>query len=480
MQREFNRTTILIAGLGAVVGGLAIARLLAFPGLVLLIFVLIFILLLAGRRRTSLLIAVVFIGLLIGWFRGSYTYGELNYLKSFSGQKISVEGVAKTDAIYGDKSQIQFELEKINIIDPEQSALPGIFKISGYGEPMIYRGDKVVVTGKLFPTRGSKQAAIAYAELTRTGEHSSWDESLRQNFVAGMYNALPEPQASFGLGLLIGQRSTLPEATLLALSAVGLTHIIAVSGYYLTIIVRGVNRSNIFRSKFQQLVTAITLICGFILITGFSASIVRAGLISILGLWAWYFGRKLRPILSIALVAALTGMINPFYVWSDIGWYLSFLAFFGVLIVAPQLQKRLFKKRSPSNMAQIITETICAYLLTLPLIMYIFGKASMVALVANLLVVPLVPFAMLFSAIAGISGMIAPVLSPWFAMPAKVLLTYMLDIASWLASLPFSQILAKLGTYQMLICYGLILVFLLVLTNKNTRNKRANKVVSRT
>ncbi len=469
MKREFRRTSIITAGCFAVLGGIGFARLYDFTNLAFILGAGFLIILAAKKPRLSLFIIAIAFGFMLGWWRGSISYSELNYLRSFSGQEVTVEGIAKTDSIYGDKSQVEFELERVSLVNPDNSQLPGVFKISGYGEPMIYRGDLVEVTGKLFPTRGSKQAVIAYADLARLGDAKSWDESLRQNFVAGMYNALPEPQASFGLGLLIGQRSTLPTATLLALSAVGLTHIIAVSGYNLTILVRAVNRTKIFGSRFQQLMASLLLIGVFILITGFSASIVRAGLIAGLGLWAWYYGRTLRPILAIAFTACLTGLINPFYVWSDVGWYLSFLAFFGVLITAPALVKRFYKNKKPKWFMLVLIETLCAYVMTLPLIMYIFGQVSVVALVANLLVIPLIPLAMFFSVIAGIAGTIIPQFSAYIALPAKILLSYILDVADALASLSFAQVSAKLSTPQMLVMYGLVIALVVILILKNDR-----------
>src|SRR5205807_2186671 len=104
-----------------------------------------------------------------------------------------------------------------------------------------------------------------------------------------------------------------------------------VSGYNLTIIIRGLNRLKL-GSKYQRLILSLAFIAFFVLVTGFSASIVRAAIVSTLSLWAWFYGRKIRAVLLIAFTAALTGLINPFYIWGDLGWYLSFLAFFGVLI----------------------------------------------------------------------------------------------------------------------------------------------------
>ena len=110
-----------------------------------------------------------------------------------------------------------------------------------------------------------------------------------------MQTALPEPNASFGLGILVGQRNNLPTELYQQMIMVGLVHIVAVSGYNLTILVRAVGRLKLF-SKYQQLILSLLVIAAFLLVTGFSASIVRAAIVSTLGLIAWFYGRKPQPI----------------------------------------------------------------------------------------------------------------------------------------------------------------------------------------
>src|SRR3990167_9481972 len=451
-----RRTTLITVGCLATLAGIGLSRKVSFdPGHLILL--LIALLILLPRKNLASLTVVIVLGLAFGLWQGTVYMDHVDDIQALSGQKVTLAVTAKTNSVYGKKSQMEFSAGNAKLIEPFQQDLAGSFAIIGFGVNMVYRGDQIRVSGKLYPSRGSNQARISYAELSKMATDSNWLNSLTRKFSAGMYNALPEPQASFGLGILIGQRSNLPDYTLLALSVVGLTHIIAVSGYNLTILVRGVGRvKKIFGSKFQRLVISLALIGTFILITGFSASIVRAALIAGLGLLAWYYGRQLRAVLALSLVAAVTGLFNPFYVWGDIGWYLSFLAFFGVLIMAPLVTKLLFKKREPRGMTLILFETLAAYVMTLPLIMFIFVKLSVVALAANLLVVPLVPFAMLFSTVAGIAGMINPVFSAWLAVPAKLLLTYILDVAYWLSDLSFSQVLTGLTTTQMIILYGLL------------------------
>lgn len=452
---RYKRTTLITIGCLSVLAGLGLSRRISLePQLYWM--VLLPVIFLIKRKSTLSLYVIIAIGLCIGIWRGTSFMVNVYDLQSIYGQKVTIQATATSNSVYGNNYQMEFTASSVKLINPHSQNLSGSFRVSGFGEPMVYRGDRLDITGKIFPSRGSSQSRISFAQLNTITPDDSWLNGLTRRFGAGMSNALPEPQASLGMGILIGQRSNLPDYTLAALSIVGLTHIIAVSGYNLTILVRAVSRFKFFGSKFQKLVASLALIGTFLLITGFSASIVRAAAIAGLGLWAWYYGRKLRPILSLSLVAAATAVINPFYIWGDIGWYLSFLAFFGVLILAPAIGKKLFGNREPRGVVQILLETFAAYLMTLPLIMFIFGKLSVVALLANLLVIPLVPFAMLFSAVAGVAGMIIPTVSGWLAVPANLTLTYILDVAYALSKFSFAQVLTKLSLVQMVAIYGLI------------------------
>lgn len=455
---RFRRTTLIITFCFALLVGLGLARkisidlawwlLLFAPTLVLL-----------RRKNIVSFVLVVLVGLSIGMWRGGIYMQKLNDIKLLSGHSVSVEGTATADAVYGSKYQLEFTASDIKLIKPNQNDMAGNFKISGFGVKMVYRGDRIRATGKLFPMRGSNQARMAYTQLEVVGQGNQFIDKLTRTFTTGMQNALPEPQASFGLGLLVGQRTNLPQQIILQLTMVGLIHIVAVSGYNLTILVRAAQKLRI-NSKYQRTMLALALIVGFILVTGFSASIVRAAVVSVLSLWAWYYGRDLRPLLIIAFAAALTGLYNPFYVWSDLGWYLSFLAFFGVLIIAPLIVVRF--KKAPSVLTIVLIETLCAEIMTLPLIMMTFGQMSLVALLANLLVVPLIPAAMLLSAVAAIAGAVTPATTGWFAWPANLLLTYILDVVHILSSIPSIFLHVSISPTLMISSYTLIVLLILV------------------
>ncbi len=382
-------------------------------------------------------------------------------------EPVKIIGTAMTDAVYDDRAQLSFDMSELQLTEPYSQKLVGKIGAAGFGEYMVYRGDRVEVTGKFYPTRGSRIANISFAEISVRARSNSVLYAVTRNFAAGLQNALPEPLASFALGLLIGQRNNLPDDLATVLSAVGLTHIIAVSGYNLTIMVRAGRKTFGQRSKFQTLFGSVVLIFSFLLITGLSPSIVRAAIISSLSLGAWYYGRNFKPVLLIMFTAALTALWNPLYIWSDIGWYLSFLAFFGILIMSPLLFKRF--KRQWGMVGQMVLETLSAQVMTLPLILYIFGTSSYVALITNVLVVPLIPIAMLLSFVAGTAGMIIPNLAGWLSWPARFVLTYQLDIANFFARLPHFKFETQVSLGAMIFMYLNLLVVISILWHKQAK-----------
>lgn len=444
-----RRSTFLIVLCVALLLGLLAAKF-TYPAtnqwLVSLIFLLP--LLFISKTRIPVLIFMFFV---LGWWRGGMLQTEYQYIAQSFNQKVTVVGLALEDGYYSYNGQLETSviLKSIN-----GKNTIGTITVRGYTSS-IMRYDTLEITGKIRPTKGGKQAVISYAEINKISSAESRVEVFRRSFIASMQSILPEPASGLGVGILVGQRNLLPNDVESSLQVAGLTHIIAVSGYNLTIIINAVRRSSKRLSRFQVVAVSATLIYLFLLITGFSPSIVRASMVAGIGLLAWYYGRTVRPLLLILLTAALTGFYNPFYVWGDIGWYLSFLAFSGVLIIAPLIIK-LFARKELPLLPTVAIESFSAQLMTLPLIMYVFGKISLVGFFANVIIVPLVPVAMLASSIAGLSGIISPIIGGWVAIPARVLLNSMVRVAEWFADWPHASSAVYLSFSSMILLYVLI------------------------
>ncbi len=477
LVRRLNRQYIVCAACLALAAGTLVARVLPLHSTAWLWSVVPFVALSLRRHNITTLVLLGVLAFGVGWWRGSYFVHRLDINQSLYEQKVTIVGRATDDAVYGKQYQLEFSLSDARALSPGAVPIVGGITVRGFGEPVIYRGDIVRVTGKLFPTRGNNVASISYANLTVMQRDTSWVNDVRRKFAAGMQSALPEPLASFSLGLLIGQRSTLPDEVNDQLRRVGLTHIIAVSGANLTIIVTACRKLLAKRSKFQTMASCLLLLGLFLLMTGSCPPIVRASIISLLGLWAWYYGREISAIVLVLVGAAITVLANPLYLWGNVSWYLSFLSFFGVLIVGPLVRVRLYGDREPGLVSGVVLETLCASVLVIPYVLYIFGQTSLVSLPANILVVPLIPFAMLLGLAAGLAGMLLPVLAGWFAWPAVMLLTYMLDVSALLSRVPHAFVEHVGVSWQtMTEMYGIIGVVLIILRNKARKLRKSDRL----
>lgn len=142
----------------------------------------------------------------------------------------------------------------------------------------------------------------------------------------------------------------------------------------------------------------------------------------------------------IVYVAAVSAFVNPQYAWGDLGWLLSFAAFTGILVVAPIVTRLLYKKDDePGAVARLVVETLSAELMTLPIIIVSFGYLPVLALLANVLVAPVIPAAMFFTFVAGVTGWIAPWLN-LLAYPASIVIAYVVAIVEKLSSVDWARV----------------------------------------
>ena len=464
-----QRTTIISLVCGTALAGLALG--LGFPGIVagwwywpLAAF--------GAAAAFARVAGLMTLALAVGFWRAESYIATRSDLTALIGQKVTVAGEIVDDPVIDPRGFTTFKIG-----DPRINDRPTTGALQVYMQRVnLHRGWQVSATGKIKPGYGNQPIELSYPKLTVTSTAQSWLERARQNFFVGMKTALPEPVASFALGLLVGIRALIPKDMQTQLTAVGLSHLVAVSGYNLTIIVAATARILKRLGRGPTLAASFWLMGAFLIVTGASASIVRASLVATLSLIAAFYGRRFQPVTLIAMAAAATALFQPNYL-TDLGWLLSFLAFFGILVIAPAVSARL---NNPKRLiAQLTIETSAAQIMTLPLILFIFGNLSPVAPLANLLVLPLVPLAMLVCFIAGLAGIIIPAFAGWLAWPANLLLTTILKLIAALAALPGSGAKFVIDLPAMLAIYGLILAILLVIKRSNRLKGRAEERQSR-
>ena len=458
-QRLIRRSTILIGGLSALLVGVFAAYFyqvsLRWPLIASGVVVLVLMSLLNKRTR---LISIIVLGLLIGFWRGNIVFQKLQQYESLYDQKITIKGKVLDDVGYNtERKQFQFHIANVS---HKNKDYVGRLQVSTKLDPKITRGDSVRVTGKLKKGIGtSRQGSLQFADVKILNKNSSWFEVIRGKFFEAIHKSMPEPQSSLGLGYLVGLRVSIPKELSDQLALVGLTHIIAVSGYNLTIIVEAVRRIFGKKSAYQSVLFSGLLIVGFLLVAGSSAPINRAAIVSGLGLLAWYFGRVIKPSVLLLFSGAVTAFINPLYVWGDPGWYLSFLAFAGVLLLAPLIMKRYWAKEQPGVIKQILIETLCAQLATAPYVLYLFGGISVIAPIANVLVLPLIPFIMLMVFIIGIVGMASVSLGTFLGVVPSSLLSLQVWIINKMSSISWARSEFEISVGTMLFGFCMIILF---------------------
>lgn len=394
---------------------------------------------LAYWRRFRWLLVVAFIaGVSIGLWRGSIDQVSRQQYKPLYGKQVTLTGTVGEDVDVDRKGQTIVRLKDVNY-DGHQ--LTGVVWVTIDQPNSIQRSDKLSVSGELKPGFGSFTASLYRADINNIWRPQPGDVALavREDFGSKVRSGIDEPAASLGMGYLTGQRRSLPADLDESLRVAGLTHIVVASGYNLTILVRMMKRLFEKQSRYLTVFLSGLLIVSFIAVTGLSPSMTRAGLIAGLALGAWYVGRKFHPVTLLVFAAALTGVIEPSYVWGNLGWQLSFAAFAGVMVMAPLMQNYFFGDSKPGTLRQILGETVTAQIMTAPLLLYSFGQISNVAVIANLLVLPLVPLAMLLTWIVGLVGYVASGLVEAASLPAQWLLDYMVTVAKTTANLSWAQ-----------------------------------------
>lgn len=268
---------------------------------------------------------------------------------------------------------------------------------------------------------------------------------VRSLFERAIRASVHEPASALIEGVLLGTRQFLPDAIRDAFRATGMTHILAVSGYNISVVgagvlallLRWVRRRRAFWFTLAVLVL-------FTLMTGASASVVRAAIMGGLLFFAQSYGRL--PYLTNALILAACAMVfvQPFVLRYDVGFQLSFLAVVGLSWGAPVLTKMFEKTRMPSVLREPLAATLAAQAAVLPLILVVFGSLSIAAPLANILTVPIVPFVMATGFFAGVGAMLIPPLAPLLGLPAWLGSSYVLWIVEHIARLPGASISVSL------------------------------------
>ncbi|MFD3258404.1 ComEC/Rec2 family competence protein [Paenibacillus lentus] len=242
----------------------------------------------------------------------------------------------------------------------------------------------------------------------------------------------PDWQAGYMKGLLIGLASELEPDKYAQFSQLGLTHILAISGSHVAInvsLIFGLLRlCRVTRESSYRIVFGFIPI--YVLITGFSPSVIRSGLMTMIGIYLLRRG-LLKDGLNVLSAAALLMLLWEPYFMLNVSFQLSFIVTAGLILFVPLLLPYLHWL--PAKMAGAAAITIAAQIVSFPLTIYYFNQFSLLSLAANMLLIPLIGMIALPGGTAAllISALWLP-LGEWLAYPIRLLNSATFIVTGWL------------------------------------------------
>lgn len=307
--------------------------------------------------------------------------------------------------------------------------------------------------GAWFRCRGSVSVASV-------GAASGWDPrrmlaAWRSLLTRRIQRMLPGDAGSLLAGILYGERGLSAEAAA-AFKTAGMTHLIAVSGSNIAIVVALFVPFFLllgYRRKPAIVLSGIAITL-FVLFVGAQASVVRAALMGWLALLARVCGRRASAARLLLIAAAVIVLFDPWALAFDAGFALSFLATGGLLAWSRPFAKRLGWIPGIFGLREAAATTLAATIATFPYSLWAFGSASLAGLLTNLFAVPLVGVAMLWGAVALAIGPRFSIL----ALPVQGFLEAMLAIARVSQVAPFLRVAWTVPTWALFACYAFLLL----------------------
>lgn len=404
--------------------------------------------------RTLFLASVFMIMAALGvWRLDAAATGE-SILMPYVGEERTFVGVVVREPDVRERSQHLYVF--IEEADEEILVIADRFVSIAYGDVLTVEGALEEPTafqtdlGRVFnyPSYLRAQGVsymIRYPEVVVTGENTLSIRGVlykgKQYFMEMVERVLPEPAAGLGEGVLLGVKRALGEDLEGIFRQAGIIHIVVLSGYNVMIVVEAVMRLLSFCCGVRiRTVLGVAAIVTFAVLVGLSATVVRASIMAILVLIARATGRSYAVLRALVFAGIAMLIFNPYLLAFDPGFQLSFLATLGLILVAPHIEERLRLVPTRFQIREFITATLATQLMVLPLLLYLMGEFSVVSVVVNVLVLPVVPFAMLLTFLVGVLGFIVPAVSIGVGYLAYLALQYIIVVASFAVMLPYAAV----------------------------------------
>lgn len=316
-----------------------------------------------------------------------------------------------------------------------------------------------------------------YPGITVVGHENGWYQNLfafKKKMTINFQHALSPPENTVLLGAFFGMKRAVPEHIMNAFRTTGTSHLLVISGLHVSlftmIIISVLKQFSLSRKMVVYGVMFVLVV--YVVFTGAQPSAVRAAIFGIVLLISELVGRRNSSLRLLVLAAALMLLYNPLLLLYDAGWQLSFLATSGIIVFSKRLEVSLSWFPNLFNLRAVLSTSIAAIISTTPIIAYNFHTFSPVALLANLILVPLMPLVMMGGMLVITISVFSPVAAAWIALPLYFLIHTMIWIVSFFAALPFTTVLIGDFNPLLLLLMMCALLFFGYLSIRHQRNER--------
>ncbi len=263
---------------------------------------------------------------------------------------------------------------------------------------------------------------------------------LKRRFVSNLEQTLGEPHAALAAGLVVGEKSALGKDLLNDFRIVGLIHIVVLSGFNITVVGDAMRRMLSFLPRVWGISIGGIGIGLFGIMVGGGATVVRSCFMAGIALSADLIRRDYDVTRALMFTGLIMLIQNPLILLHDPSFQLSFLATLGLILLASPIEKHLTLIPEKFGIRGIVASTIATQIFVSPFILYMMGTMSIIGMVVNILVLPIIPVTMLVVFLTGATGFISLPASQFFGWISHLFLSYELHMVEWFARIPFASV----------------------------------------
>jgi len=301
-----------------------------------------------------------------------------------------------------------------------------------------------------------------YAQINKVGVSDKLKfKILRRVFVFKKYlldminSSMPEPESGLAAAVILGYKNTVSREDLNKFSVVGISHMIAISGTHITLLALIIDSILLFFSftRKQSFWLSLIILSAYVVLTGCQSPAIRSLVMGGLVLWGKYLGRLSQIDRLLFFTLGVMLIFGPRYLLNDIGFQLSFLAIIALIYIYPVFSKltekrvlrikNIFWRAKIKIIVDTFNMTMACQLISMPILAYNFGQISLIAPLANILILWIFGFLMVVLLWALLLTLIFPIAGKLFFLPSYLALKYIFILTNILANVPYAAINLK-------------------------------------